>query len=57
MSLSRRDRREWRIFLWISLSSAVISAYFGYAIAPDAIPQPQATRRRPIQCSFGDKKA
>ena len=34
MSLSRRDRREWRIFLWISLSSAVISAYFGYAIAP-----------------------
>jgi adenylate cyclase len=39
MSLSRRDRREWRIFLWISLSSALISAYFGYAISPpDAIP-------------------
>ena len=39
MSLSRRDRREWRIFLWISLTSAVISAYFGYAIAPpDSIP-------------------
>ena len=38
MSLSRRDRREWRIFLWISLSSAVISAYFGYAIAPPDSP-------------------
>ena len=36
MSLSRRDRRDWRIFLWISLSAAVISAYFGYAIAPPA---------------------
>lgn len=39
MILSRRDRREWRIFLWIGLSSAAISAYFGYAIAPpDSIP-------------------
>ena len=39
MSLSRRDRREWRIFLWISLTSAAISAYFGYTIAPpDSIP-------------------
>jgi len=38
VSLSRRDRREWRIFLWISLSSAVISAYFGYAIAPPDSP-------------------
>ena len=39
MNLSRRDRREWRIFLWISLSSVLISAYFGYTITPpDAIP-------------------
>ena len=34
MTLSRRNRREWRIILWISLTSAVISAYFGYAVAP-----------------------
>jgi adenylate cyclase len=39
MTLSRRARREWRIFLWISLTSAVVSACFGYAIAPfDTIP-------------------
>lgn len=34
MTMSRRNRREWRIILWISLASAVISAYFGYAVAP-----------------------
>lgn len=34
MTMSRRSRREWRIILWISLTSAVISAYFGYAVAP-----------------------
>jgi adenylate cyclase len=34
MSLTRRDRRDWRIFYWVSLGSAAISAYFGYAIAP-----------------------
>ena len=38
MSLSRRDRREWRIILWVSLASAAISAYFGYAIAPSDEP-------------------
>ncbi len=32
MSLSRRDRREWRIILWFSLASAAISVYFGYAV-------------------------
>jgi adenylate cyclase len=37
MSLSRR-RREWRIILWVSLTSAVISAYFGYAVAPPGDP-------------------
>lgn len=30
--MSRRSRREWRIILWIILASAVISAYFGYAV-------------------------
>jgi adenylate cyclase len=34
MSLSRRSRREWRIVLWFLLVSAVISAYFGFAVAP-----------------------
>ena len=34
MTMSRRNRREWRIILWISLASAVISAYFGQAVAP-----------------------
>ena len=32
MKVSRRKRREWRIILWVSLTSAVISAYFGYAV-------------------------
>jgi adenylate cyclase len=43
MTLSSRARREWRIFLWLSLSSAVISAYFGYAIAPASTPPLEAT--------------
>ncbi len=34
MKLSRRDRRDWRIILWASFASAVISAYFGYRVAP-----------------------
>ena len=34
MKMSRRNRREWRIILWISLASAVVSAYFGQAVAP-----------------------
>ena len=39
MKLSRRKHREWRIILWISLSSALISAYFGYAVGlPDEPP-------------------
>ena len=33
MNLSRRSRREWRIILWIVLTSVPISAYFGYAVA------------------------
>lgn len=28
---SSRGRREWRIILWLSVASAAISAYFGYA--------------------------
>ncbi|TAJ83214.1 MAG: adenylate/guanylate cyclase domain-containing protein [Reyranella sp.] len=32
MSMARRVRREWRFFFWVSLASAVVSAYFGYAV-------------------------
>ncbi|MFZ5779782.1 MAG: adenylate/guanylate cyclase domain-containing protein [Pseudomonadota bacterium] len=32
MTLSGRARREWRIVLWLSLGSAVLSGYFGYAV-------------------------
>lgn len=39
MTLSRRARREWRIFLWVSLVCAVISAWFGYRVAPDGQPE------------------
>jgi len=35
MKLTRRERREWRIVLWIGVASAVISGYFGLVIAPD----------------------
>lgn len=34
MSLSRRDRREWRIILRGSLASAAVSAWFGVLVAP-----------------------
>lgn len=43
MTLSRRARRDWRIFFWVNLTSAVISAYFGYAIAPDDHPPLRGT--------------
>ncbi|MGE0573119.1 MAG: adenylate/guanylate cyclase domain-containing protein [Reyranella sp.] len=35
MKLTRRERREWRMVLWIGVGSAVISGYFGFAIAPE----------------------
>jgi adenylate cyclase len=38
MNLSRRTHREWRLFLWISLASAAVSAYFGYSVAPEDDP-------------------
>jgi adenylate cyclase len=34
MRLSRRDRREWRIIIWVSLACAVVSAWFGVLVAP-----------------------
>jgi adenylate cyclase len=34
MKMSRRDRRDWRIILWGSLASAVISAWFGTRVGP-----------------------
>ena len=42
MNLSRRSRREWRIIFWVILTSAPISAYFGYAIAPADVPPLEA---------------
>ena len=38
MNLSRRSRREWRIILWVVLTSVPISAYFGYTVAPADTP-------------------
>ena len=37
MTLSRRDRQEWRIVFWVLLTSAVVSAYFGYEVAPERL--------------------
>src|SRR5690348_13552866 len=37
MNWTRRSRREWRIFLWLSLASAAISAYFGYLIGTPTV--------------------
>ena len=34
MKLSRRDSREWRIILWVSLISAIVSAVFAVRVAP-----------------------
>jgi adenylate cyclase len=34
MSLTRRDRRDWRIVLWINLASGIVSACFGLMSAP-----------------------
>ena len=33
MISASRNRRDWRIILWLSLGSAVISAYFGYTVS------------------------
>lgn len=38
MKFTRRDRRDLRFFLWFSLTAAVISAYFGYVVAPPTDP-------------------
>src|SRR5690349_11855516 len=35
MIQSRRNRREWRIIIWVSLASAIVSAWFGYRVAPE----------------------
>jgi adenylate cyclase len=42
MKLTRRDRHDWRVFLWLSVTSAIISAYFGYAVAPPDTPMLRA---------------
>ncbi len=33
-----RNRRDWRVILWLSLASALISAYFGYAVGEGNVP-------------------
>ncbi len=38
MKITRRNRREWRIILWVILTSSVVSAYFGYSVAPSDEP-------------------
>ncbi|MCX7366022.1 MAG: adenylate/guanylate cyclase domain-containing protein [Alphaproteobacteria bacterium] len=38
MSWNKRSRRDWRIILWVSLSCAAISAWFGIRISPDNEP-------------------
>lgn len=35
MGLIRRSRRAWRIFLWVSLASALISIWFSFGVAPE----------------------
>jgi adenylate cyclase len=37
MSLSQRDRRDWRVILSVSLASAVLSACFGFLVAPAGV--------------------
>ena len=37
MTMSSRNRRGWKIFLWLSLGSLVISGYFGYSVAPEDV--------------------
>ncbi len=34
MKMTRRDRRAWQIFLWVSIVSAAVSAWFGIRVAP-----------------------
>jgi adenylate cyclase len=34
MTFTRRDRRDWRIILWINIAAAVASACFGYLADP-----------------------
>jgi adenylate cyclase len=33
-----RNRRDWRVILWLSLGSLLTSAYFGYAIGEEDVP-------------------
>jgi adenylate cyclase len=39
MRLSRRTRRDWQLILWINAACAVVSACFGWAIAPPETPR------------------
>jgi len=37
MSMTRRERRDWRIVLWVVVISALISAVFGYVVPPQDV--------------------
>ena len=50
MKFTRRDRRDVRFFLWFSLSACLISAYFGYAVAP--VPAPPQLPQPPLRSAF-----
>jgi len=42
MIQSRRDRRDWRIFSWVSLASAIVSAMFSLNVSPPEESWPHA---------------
>jgi adenylate cyclase len=36
MTMTRRSRREWRIFLWVTVVAAIVSAGFGMRVRPES---------------------
>ena len=42
MTWTRRDRRDWRIFFWVSLASAMVSAVFSLNVSPPSESWPHA---------------
>src|SRR5512138_2651812 len=37
MRMTNRDRRNWWIFLWLSLGSLLVSAFFGFRASGDTL--------------------
>jgi adenylate cyclase len=48
--MTRRDRRDWRIIGWAILASAVVSAWFGYRVAPEGQSFLRSTTHGVITC-------